>query len=80
MPRKLLLPVLAWARKLRYPTLFKIVAAIFVIDLVIPFDDIFPPFLIDELLLGLTTIALASWKRRKDPAIIDSQNQNQTQQ
>lgn len=62
-----LLPLLSWAKKLRYPTLFKIVAALFVIDLVIPFDDIFPPFFIDELLLGLGTIALANWKKRKDP-------------
>ena len=77
MATPLLLPLMNWAKKLRYPTLFKIVAALFVIDLVIPFDDIFPPYLIDELLLGLGTLALANWKKRKEPPVIDSPNQSQ---
>ena len=68
MPSTLLLPVLNWARKLRFPILFKITAALFAVTLVIP-DPI--PFL-DELLLGMTTIVLANWKHRKDPAVIDS--------
>ena len=76
MATPLLLPLMNWAKKLRYPTLFKIVAALFVIDLVIPFDDIFPPYLIDELLLGLSTLALANWKKRKDPSVIDSPDQS----
>lgn len=71
MPNPVLLPILGWAKKLRHPTLFKIVAALFVLDLVIPFDDIFPPYFIDELLLGLATLGLASWKKRKSPEIID---------
>lgn len=77
MATPLLLPLMSWAKKLRYPTLFKIVAALFVIDLVIPFDDIFPPYLIDELLLGLSTLALANWKKRKEPPVIDSADQPQ---
>ncbi len=68
MATPLLLPVLNWARKLRYPTLFKITGALFLLTLVIP-DPI--PF-IDEILLGLGTLLLANWKNRKgnviDPA------------
>lgn len=73
MATTLLLPVLNWARKLRFPVLFKITAALFAITLVIP-DPI--PFL-DELLLGMSTIVLANWKHRKGPPVIDSQNQTQ---
>lgn len=61
MASPLLLPLLNWARKLRYPTLFKITAALFVINVFVP-DPI--PF-IDEILLGLGTLLLASWKDRK---------------
>ncbi|RXD91459.1 hypothetical protein DB808_20595, partial [Xanthomonas perforans] len=43
---------LDWASTLRYPTLFKLAAAMFLIDVVIP-DPI--PFL-DEVLFGLTTL------------------------
>lgn len=63
MPNPLLLPLLEWARKLRYPTLFKITAALFVVTLVLP--DPFP--FVDEILFGLGTLLLANWKRRKDP-------------
>ena len=52
MPSTLLLPVLNWARKLRFPVLFKITAALFAVTIFIP-DPI--PFL-DELLLGMGTI------------------------
>lgn len=69
MANPLLLPFLEWARRLRYPTLFKITAAIFLLTVFIP--DPIP--LVDEVLLGLGTILLANWKRRKDdqPAPID---------
>ena len=67
MATPLLLPVLNWARKLRYPTLFKITAALFAITLVVP-DPI--PF-VDEILLGLGTLLLANWKNRKNPPVID---------
>ncbi|MET0581316.1 MAG: DUF6116 family protein [Pseudoxanthomonas sp.] len=70
MATPLLLPVLNWARKLRYPTLFKITAALFAITLFIP-DPI--PF-VDEILLGLGTLLLANWKNRKSPSVVDSNN------
>jgi len=69
MATALLLPVLNWARRLRFPVLFGITAAMFAVNALIP-DPI--PFL-DELLLGMTTIVLANWKRRKDPRVVDSQ-------
>ena len=63
MPNPVLLPLLDWARKLRYPTLFKITAALFVVTLFLP-DPV--PF-VDEILFGLGTLLLANWNRRKDP-------------
>jgi hypothetical protein len=62
MPGPLLLPVMNWARRLRYPTLFKITVTLFAVTLVIP-DPI--PF-VDEILFGLGTLLLANWKRRGD--------------
>ena len=61
MANPLLLPLLNWARKLRYPTLFKLTAAAFAISVLWPFDPI--PF-IDEIVLGLGTLLLANWKSR----------------
>ncbi|MGY0504645.1 DUF6116 family protein [Luteimonas sp. e5] len=59
--RQLLIgPFLAWARKLKFPALFKLVAGLFLLTLVVP-DPI--PF-IDEILLGLGTLLLASLKDR----------------
>jgi uncharacterized protein DUF6116 len=52
-----------FAAKLRYPQLFLVTAALFVLDLVIP--DVIP--FADELLLGLGTLLLAGLKQRKDP-------------
>lgn len=60
MANPMLLPVLQWARRLRYPTLFKLTAGLFALTLLIP-DPI--PF-IDELMLGLGTLLLANWKSR----------------
>ncbi|RYE72570.1 MAG: hypothetical protein EOO80_20140 [Oxalobacteraceae bacterium] len=68
MASPILLPLLNWARKLRYPTLFKITAALFAITLFIP-DPI--PF-VDEILLGLGTLLLANWKNRKNPPVVDA--------
>ena len=68
MSHPILLPLLNWARKLRYPTLFKITAALFLLDVVVP--DVFP--FVDEILLGLGTLLLANWKSRKDPPAIKS--------
>lgn len=61
MANPLILPLLNWARKLRYPTLFKLTAALFALSLLWPFD---PIPLIDEIVLGLGTLLLANWKRR----------------
>lgn len=64
MASPMLLPLISWARTLRYPTLFKITAALFAVSLLLP--DPVP--LIDEILFGLGTLLLASWKRRKEPS------------
>ena len=63
MPSPILLPFLDWARKLRYPTLFKITAALMLLSWLLP-DPI--PF-IDEIVTALATLMLASWKRRDEP-------------
>jgi hypothetical protein len=48
--------VLQYASRLRFPKLFMLVAGLFALDLLIP--DVIP--LIDEILLGLTTLLLGS--------------------
>jgi hypothetical protein len=53
--------LLRFASRLRYPELFFLAAALFAIDLVVP--DLVP--FVDEILLGLATLLLAGWKRRK---------------
>lgn len=63
MANPLLGPVFGWFGKLSYPRLFLAAASLFVADMLIP--D-FIPFA-DELLLGLGTLLLANWKRRKEP-------------
>lgn len=62
MKNPLLAPVLAWFSRLRHPQLFAVMAGLFLFDLVVP--D-FIPF-IDELLLGLGTVFLGNWKRRRE--------------
>jgi len=54
-------PVLKWAGKLRFPKLFALAAAVFLVDLFVP--D-FIPFA-DEILLGLATLLLGSLRRRR---------------
>jgi hypothetical protein len=61
MPNPLAIPLLNWAGRLRYPTLAKVVAALFVVDLLLP-DPI--PF-VDEIVLGMATLLLTNWKFRK---------------
>lgn len=63
MPNPVSLGLLSWARKLRFPVLFKLTAALFVLSLLVP--DPIP--MLDEILLGLGTLLLANWKRRHDP-------------
>lgn len=67
MVNPLLAPALRFLGRLSYPRLFMVTAALFVLDLVVP--DIIP--FADELLLGLGTLLLANWRRRKEPATID---------
>jgi hypothetical protein len=60
MTRFLLKPFMRWAEKLQHPTLFRITALLFALDMVIP--DVIP--FADEILLGLATLLFANWKRR----------------
>lgn len=68
MVNPLLAPALRFLGRLSYPRLFVVTAALFVLDLVVP--DIIP--FADELLLGLGTLLLANWRRRKGPGAIDA--------
>lgn len=52
-------PFLAYASRLRFPTLFKVTLGLFLLDLFIP--D-FIPFA-DEILLGLGALILSNWQR-----------------
>jgi len=54
--------VARFAAGLRFPTLFKLVAALFVVDMVLP--DVIP--FMDEILLGLGTLLLGSLRRRRE--------------
>ena len=67
MPNPIVVPFMAWARKLRHPTLFKLTALAFAISVIVP--DLVP--FIDEIVLGLGTLLLASWKDRKAPVVQD---------
>ncbi|GIX36826.1 MAG: hypothetical protein KatS3mg127_0065 [Silanimonas sp.] len=59
----LIAPLLQFAGGLRFRTLFFLTAALFVASLLLP-DPL--PFL-DEVLLGLATLLLSQWKKRKAP-------------
>ena len=52
-------PLLGFASRLRFPTLFKITAGLMLVSWLWPFDPI--PF-IDEIVTALATLVLASWK------------------
>ena len=52
--------LLAFAARLRFPQLFLLTAAVFILDLLIP--DIIP--FADEILLGLVTVLLGSARRK----------------
>lgn len=52
------------AGRLRFPALFLLTAALFVVNLLVP-DPL--PF-VDEILLGLVTLMLGAWKDRDDDA------------
>ena len=55
--------LLAFASRLRFPWLFALTAGLFLLDLLVP--DAIP--LVDELLLGLATLLLGSWRKRRPP-------------
>ena len=55
--------VTRFASRLRYPTLFKVVAALFLVDLFVP--DVIPFY--DEIVLALGTLLLGSLKGRRRP-------------
>jgi hypothetical protein len=59
MANPLTAPVLTYASRLRFPTLFKITLALMVLSWLLP-DPI--PFL-DEIVTAMATLVLASWKR-----------------
>lgn len=61
MLKYLVTPVLARMAKLKYPTLMKISAGLFLISFLLP-DPI--PF-VDEILLGLVTLMLST--KKKEP-------------
>lgn len=58
----MVLALVGWASRLRFPWLFAITATLFILDVLVP--DFVP--LADEILLGLATLLLGSWKRRRD--------------
>lgn len=55
--------VTRFAAGLRYPTLFKLVGLLFVVDFFMP--DLVP--FVDEILLGLGTLLLGALRLRKQP-------------
>jgi thiol:disulfide interchange protein len=63
MYKLLIAPLVAFLSRLRFPYLFLVTAALFLLDFVIP-DAI--PFA-DELLLALGAALFGSWKKRKQP-------------
>ena len=63
MANLLLAPVMRFLGRLSYPKLMLAFAALFVVDM-FTLDPI--PF-VDEILLGLGTLLLANWKKRKPP-------------
>jgi hypothetical protein len=67
-PNPVVAPFLRYASQLRFPWLVAITATLFVLDLVIP--D-FVPFA-DEILLGLLTVVLASFRRRRREEVSDA--------
>jgi hypothetical protein len=62
LPRSALIGwLVARLARLRFPVLFVVSAGLFLLDLAIP--DLIP--FADEVLLGLATALLASWRKRK---------------
>lgn len=53
---------LRWASRLRFPYLFVLAAALFILNIFIP--DVIP--LVDEILMGLLAVLLASLRKKPD--------------
>mgnify|MGYP006176854353 FL=1 len=63
MPHPMTGPVLGFAARLRFPTLFKVTVGLMLVSWLLP-DPI--PF-IDEIVTALATLVLANWKRGEPP-------------
>lgn len=57
-------PLVGFASRLRFPTLFKVTVALMLVSWLWPFDPI--PF-IDEVVTALAALVLASWRRPEPP-------------
>lgn len=64
MPHPMTGPVVGFASRLRFPTLFKVTLALMVLSWLLP-DPV--PFM-DEVITALATLVLANWKRREPAA------------
>ena len=64
MPSPLIGPILAFASRLRHPTLFKITVVLMLVSWLWPFD---PLPLVDEVATALAVLVLGSWKRGEVP-------------
>ncbi len=65
-PRSALISAaVSYVARLRFPVLLAITATLFVIDLIVP--DLVP--LVDEVLLGLVTVLLASLRKRREERV-----------
>ena len=67
-------PLVAFASRLRFPTLFKLGLGLFVLDLLVP--DLIP--FADEILLGLSTLILSRWKLPEDQQLAPSTREGAT--
>lgn len=60
---------LSWASRLRFPWLFAVTLAIFLLNVFLP--DVIP--FVDELILGLVAMLLANWKKKPDAQALEQQ-------
>jgi hypothetical protein len=67
MPSPLIAPILGFLSRLSFPRLFVLAATIWALDMAIP--DVVP--FIDELLLGIGTLLLASLRKKTPPEAAD---------
>jgi hypothetical protein len=76
MPNPLLGPFLAYAGRLRFPTLFKVTVGLMLVSWLWPFDPI--PF-IDEIVTALSVMVLANWRKPSPRAgeTIDGQSRRE---